>query len=146
MQFSSEKPTENGVLNDLCVLDLSRVRSGPTCVRQLCDWGARVIKIEPPEDKSEMGGPRNGPDFQNLHRGKESLTLNLKTKEGVKIFRELLITADVVVENFRPEIKYKLGLDYETLSSINPAIILASISGFGQDGPYKDRPGFDQVA
>ncbi len=146
MQFSSEKPTESGVLNDLCVLDLSRVRSGPTCVRQLCDWGARVIKIEPPEDKSEMGGPRNGPDFQNLHRGKESLTLNLKTKEGVKIFRELLITADVVVENFRPEIKYKLGLDYETLSSINPAIILASISGFGQDGPYKDRPGFDQVA
>ena len=146
MQFSSENRTEKGVLNDLFVLDLSRVRSGPTCVRQLCDWGARVIKIEPPEDKSEMGGPRNGPDFQNLHRGKESLTLNLKTKEGVKIFRELLITADVVVENFRPEIKYKLGLDYETLSSINPAIILASISGFGQDGPYKDRPGFDQVA
>ena len=146
MQFSSEKRTEKGVLNDLFVLDLSRVRSGPTCVRQLCDWGARVIKIEPPEDKSEMGGPRNGPDFQNLHRGKESLTLNLKSKAGKKIFRELVVTADVVVENFRPEIKYKLGLDYETLSSINPSIILASISGFGQEGPYKDRPGFDQVA
>ena len=146
MNFNLEKRTNNGVLSDISVLDLSRVRSGPTCVRQLCDWGARVIKIEPPEDTSEMGGPRNGPDFQNLHRGKESLTLNLKSKEGNKIFRKLLITADVVVENFRPEVKNKLGLDYETLSNINPAIILASVSGFGQEGPYKQRPGFDQVA
>ena len=146
MHFSSKSQIKNGVLNNICVLDLSRVRSGPTCVRQLCDWGARVIKIEPPEDTSEMGGPRNGPDFQNLHRGKESLTLNLKSKEGKKIFEKLLLTADVVVENFRPEIKYKLGLDYNTLSTLNPAIILTSISGFGQEGPYKDRPGFDQVA
>ena len=146
MHFSSKNQIKNGVLNNICVLDLSRVRSGPTCVRQLCDWGARVIKIEPPEDTSEMGGPRNGPDFQNLHRGKESLTLNLKSKEGKKIFEKLLLTADVVVENFRPEIKYKLGLDYNTLSTLNPAIILTSISGFGQEGPYKDRPGFDQVA
>ena len=84
MNFNLEKRTNNGVLSDISVLDLSRVRSGPTCVRQLCDWGARVIKIEPPEDTSEMGGPRNGPDFQNLHRGKESLTLNLKSKEGNK--------------------------------------------------------------
>ena len=146
MESSLKKQTKLEVLSDVFVLDLSRVRSGPTCVRQLCDWGARVIKIESPEDTSEMGGPRDGPDFQNLHRGKESLTLNLKSKEGREVFQELLAKADVVVENFRPEIKYKLGLDYNTLSTINPAIILASISGFGQEGPYKDRPGFDQVA
>ena len=146
MESSLKKQTKLEVLSDVFVLDLSRVRSGPTCVRQLCDWGARVIKIESPEDTSEMGGPRDGPDFQNLHRGKESLTLNLKSKEGTEVFQELLAKADVVVENFRPEIKYKLGLDYNTLSTINPAIILASISGFGQEGPYKDRPGFDQVA
>jgi crotonobetainyl-CoA:carnitine CoA-transferase CaiB-like acyl-CoA transferase len=115
-------------------------------VRQLCDWGARIIKIEPPEDTSEMGGPRDGPDFQNLHRGKESLTLNLKSIEGAKIFQQLVQNSDIVIENFRPQVKYKLGLDYDTLCDINPAIILASISGFGQDGPYKDRPGFDQVA
>ena len=146
LQSNTENQTRTGILKDICVLDLSRVRSGPTCVRQLCDWGARVIKIEPPEDTSEMGGPRNGPDFQNLHRGKESLTLNLKSTEGVKIFRQLVRDADIVIENFRPQVKYKLGLDYDTLCDINPAIILASISGFGQEGPYKDRPGFDQVA
>ena len=93
-----------------------------------------------------MGGPRNGPDFQNLHRGKESLTLNLKSIEGAKIFQQLVRNSDIVIENFRPQVKYKLGLDYDTLFDINPAIILASISGFGQDGPYRDRPGFDQVA
>ena len=146
MQSDTENQTRTGILRDICVLDLSRVRSGPTCVRQLCDWGARIIKIEPPEDTSEMGGPRNGPDFQNLHRGKESLTLNLKSIEGVKIFQQLVRNADIVIENFRPPVKYKLGLDYDTLCDINPAIILASISGFGQEGPYKDRPGFDQVA
>ena len=145
-QSNSENQKRTGILSDICVLDLSRVRSGPTCVRQLCDWGARVIKIEPPEDTSEMGGPRNGPDFQNLHRGKESLTLNLKSSKGIKIFQTLVQDADVVIENFRPQVKYKLGLDYETLCALNPAIILASISGFGQEGPYKDRPGFDQVA
>ena len=146
MLINSENRRKSGVLSDICVLDLSRVRSGPTCVRQLSDWGARVIKIEPPEDTSEMGGPRNGPDFQNLHRGKEGLSLNLKSKEGYDIFKKLLNKADVVVENFRPDVKYKLGIDYETLSTVNPAIILASISGFGQEGPYKNRPGFDQVA
>ncbi|MDC0461875.1 CoA transferase [Alphaproteobacteria bacterium] len=146
MQSNSEKNSKAGVLTDICVLDLSRVRSGPTCVRQLCDWGARVIKIEQPDDSSEMGGPRNGPDFQNLHRGKESLTLNLKSQEGLQIFHQLVKKADIVVENFRPDVKYKLGLDYQTLANINQAIILVSISGFGQDGPYKDRPGFDQVA
>jgi len=146
MQSDTENQTRTGILGDICVLDLSRVRSGPTCVRQLCDWGARIIKIEPPEDTSEMGGPRDGPDFQNLHRGKESLTLNLKSIEGAKIFQQLVRNSDIVIENFRPQVKYKLGLDYDTLCDINPAIILASISGFGQDGPYKDRPGFDQVA
>ena len=143
---NSKNQKRTGILSNICVLDLSRVRSGPTCVRQLCDWGARVIKIEPPEDTSEMGGPRTGPDFQNLHRGKESLTLNLKSIEGIKIFQTLVQNADVVIENFRPQVKYKLGLDYETLCAFNPAIILTSISGFGQEGPYKDRPGFDQVA
>ena len=146
MLINSENGKKSGVLSDICVLDLSRVRSGPTCVRQLSDWGARVIKIEAPEDTSEMGGPRNGPDFQNLHRGKEGLSLNLKSKEGYDIFKKLLKKADVVVENFRPDVKYKLGIDYETLSTVNPAVILASISGFGQEGPYKNRPGFDQVA
>ncbi|TMH85897.1 MAG: CoA transferase [Betaproteobacteria bacterium] len=130
------------------VLDLSRVRAGPTCVRQLADFGADVIKIEtPPSIESEtMGGPRHGPDFQNLHRNKRSITLNLKDKEGVTIFMKLVKTADVVVENYRPDVKDRLGIGYESLKKINPRIILASISGFGQDGPYRDRPGFDQIA
>src|SRR3979490_685656 len=130
------------------VLDLSRVRAGPTCVRQLADFGADVIKIEtPPSVESEtMGGPRHGPDFQNLHRNKRSITLNLKDKEGVAIFMKLAKTADVVVENYRPDVKFRLGIDYETLKKVNPRIILASISGFGQDGPYANRPGFDQIA
>jgi len=131
------------------VLDLSRVRAGPTCVKQLADFGADVIKIESPPgvDANEgMGGPRNGPDFQNLHRNKRSMTLNLKLPEGREIFARLAKTADVVVENYRPDVKYRLGLDYESLKAINPRIILASISGFGQDGPYLDRPGFDQIA
>ncbi|MGC2519403.1 MAG: CoA transferase [Burkholderiales bacterium] len=130
------------------VLDLSRVRAGPTCVRQLADFGADVIKIEtPPSIESEtMGGPRHGPDFQNLHRNKRSITLNLKDKEGVAIFMKLVKTADVVVENYRPDVKFRLGIDYESLKKVNPRVILASISGFGQDGPYRDRPGFDQIA
>jgi formyl-CoA transferase len=93
-----------------------------------------------------MGGPRDGPDFQNLHRNKRAITLNLKTAEGMEVFTRLARTADVVVENFRPDVKQRLGFDYESLSRINPRLILASISGFGQDGPYADRPGFDQVA
>jgi crotonobetainyl-CoA:carnitine CoA-transferase CaiB-like acyl-CoA transferase len=130
------------------VLDLSRVRAGPTCVRQLADFGADVIKIEVPPslEQDTMGGPRHGPDFQNLHRNKRSLTLNLKDKEGVAIFMKLAKTADVVVENYRPDVKFRLGIDYESLKKVNPRIILASISGFGQDGPYRDRPGFDQIA
>src|SRR5690348_1191211 len=130
------------------VLDLTRVRAGPTCVRQLADFGADVVKIETPPslEQDTMGGPRHGPDFQNLHRNKRSLTLNLKDKEGVAIFMKLAKTADVVVENYRPDVKFRLGIDYESLRKINERIILASISGFGQDGPYRDRPGFDQIA
>jgi formyl-CoA transferase len=131
------------------VLDLSRVRAGPTCVKQLADFGADVIKIESPPgvDANEgMGGPRNGPDFQNLHRNKRSMTLNLKLPEGREVFARLAKAADVVVENYRPDVKYRLGVDYDALKAINPRIILASISGFGQDGPYLKRPGFDQIA
>jgi crotonobetainyl-CoA:carnitine CoA-transferase CaiB-like acyl-CoA transferase len=131
------------------ILDLSRVRAGPTCVKQFADFGADVIKIETPpgtEGYESMGGPRDGPDFQNLHRNKRSMTLNLKAAEGVAIFMKLAKTADVVVENYRPDVKFRLGVDYESLKKANPRIILASISGFGQDGPYRDRPGFDQIA
>ena len=129
------------------VLDLTRVRAGPTCVRQLADWGADVIKIEaPPDGKEGLGGDRDGSDFQNLHRNKRSLTLNLKAEEGKKIFYKLVAEADVVVENYRPDVKNRLGVDYETISKINERIILVSISGFGQDGPYGNRAGFDQIA
>ena len=131
------------------VLDLTRVRAGPTCVRQLADWGADVIKVEMPEglDAGDpMGGPRMGPDFQNLHRNKRGLTLNLKSPEGVAIFKRLVEKADVVVENYRPDVKHRLGVDYAALSEINPKLVYASISGFGQDGPYAGRPGFDQIA
>ena len=132
-------------LERLRILDLTRVRAGPTCVRQFADFGADVIKIENTEPE-DMGGPREGPDFQNLHRNKRSLTLNLKSPEGREIFFRLVKTADVVVENYRPDVKDRLGIDYQSLKKANPRIILASISGFGQDGPYRDRPGFDQIA
>ena len=131
------------------ILDLSRVRAGPTCVKQFADFGADVIKIESPPgvDPNEgMSGPRSGFDMQNLHRNKRSMTLNLKLPEGRDVFARLVKTADVVVENYRPDVKYRLGIDYASLERINPRVILASISGFGQDGPYRDRPGFDQIA
>jgi len=135
------------VLSQYTVLDLTRVRSGPTCVRQLADWGANVIKIEDPEsDKIGLGGARSGSDFQNLHRNKRSMTLNLKSKEGVAIFMALAKKADVIVENYRPDVKRRLGIDYDAVSKINPRIIYGSISGFGQDGPLANRPGFDQIA
>ncbi len=136
-------------LDRFTVLDLTRVRSGPTAVRQLADWGANVIKIETPprlEPGDPAGGPRNGPDFQNLHRNKRSMTLNLKEKEGVSVLRRLVEKADVLVENFRPDVKDRLGIDYASLRKINPRLVYASISGFGQDGPYRERPGFDQIA
>jgi crotonobetainyl-CoA:carnitine CoA-transferase CaiB-like acyl-CoA transferase len=129
------------------VLDLTRVRAGPTAVRQLADWGAQVIKIEAPPGPGEgMGGPRHGPDFQNLHRNKRSLTLDLKSPEGIDIFRKLVAGADVLVENYRPDVKTRLGIDYAALRPLNPRLVYASISGFGQSGPYRDRPGFDQIA
>jgi crotonobetainyl-CoA:carnitine CoA-transferase CaiB-like acyl-CoA transferase len=131
------------------VLDLTRVRAGPTAVRQLADWGAKVIKIETPPAPGEgeaMGGPRHGPDFQNLHRNKRSLTLDLKSPEGIEIFHKLVRRADVIVENYRPDVKTRLGIDYAVLNSLNPQLVYASISGFGQTGPYRDRPGFDQIA
>jgi formyl-CoA transferase len=139
----------SSALSHLRVLDLSRVRAGPSCVRQLADFGADVIKIETPAglDPNEgMGGARSGSDFQNLQRNKRSMTLNLKRPEALEVFKRLVKTADVVVENYRPDVKFRLGIDYESLAGINPRIILASISGFGQDGPYRDRPGFDQIA
>jgi len=135
-------------LNDFKVLDMTAHRAGPTAVRQLADWGADVIKIEAPggPEVDATGSRRSGPDFQNLHRNKRSLTLNLKTPEGLEIFFELAKSADVVVENFRSSVKHKLGVDYEAVKKINPRIVYGSISGFGQDGPYADRPGVDQIA
>jgi crotonobetainyl-CoA:carnitine CoA-transferase CaiB-like acyl-CoA transferase len=135
-------------LSRLKVLDLTRARAGPTAVRQLVDWGAEAIKIEMPGGRSGdgMGGNRHGFDFQNLHRNKKSITLNLKHPEGVEIFKRLARDADVVVENYRPGVKKRLGIDYESLRAINPRLIYGSISGFGQEGPYRDRPGVDQIA
>jgi crotonobetainyl-CoA:carnitine CoA-transferase CaiB-like acyl-CoA transferase len=136
-------------LSRFTVLDLTRVRSGPTCVRQLADWGANVIKIETPPhlEKGEgPGGPRQGPDFQNLHRNKRSMTLDLKSPQGRAAFLRMVEKADVVVENFRPDVKNRLGIAYDDLRKVDKRIILASISGFGQDGPYRDRPGVDQIA
>jgi len=136
-------------LAGLRVLDLSRVRAGPTCVRMLADFGADVIRIEPPPgvdpNEAMFAGNRLGGDFQNLNRNKRSLTLNLKKPEGLAVLNRLVADADVVVENWRPDVKARLGIDYESLRAINPRIILASISGFGQDGPYASRPGFDQI-
>jgi crotonobetainyl-CoA:carnitine CoA-transferase CaiB-like acyl-CoA transferase len=141
-------PRASEALSRFTVLDLTRVRSGPTAVRQLGDWGANVIKIEmPPDDSGEpLGGPRHGSDFQNLQRNKRSMTLNLKQPAGLAAFRRMIEKADVVVENYRPEVKARLGIDYAALSALNPRLVYASISGFGQDGPYRDRPGFDQIA
>jgi len=136
-------------LSRFTILDLTRVRSGPTCVRQLADWGANVIKIETPPhlEKGEgPGGPRDNADFQNLHRNKRSITLDLKSPQGLATFKRMVAKADVVVENFRPDVKDRLGIDYESLKKVNKRIVLGSISGFGQDGPYRDRPGFDQIA
>jgi crotonobetainyl-CoA:carnitine CoA-transferase CaiB-like acyl-CoA transferase len=132
-------------LSRFTVIDLTRARSGPTAVRQLADWGADVLKIETPGDDADISS-RNSSDFQNLHRNKRSMTLNLKDPEGIAILKRLAERADVIVENYRPDVKHRLGIDYETLRANNPGLIYASISGFGQDGPYRDRPGFDQIA
>ena len=127
------------------VIDLTRARSGPTAVRQLADWGADVLKVEARGDDADIVS-RHGSDFQNLHRNKRSLTLDLKQPDGVEILKRLVKHADVLVENYRPDVKFRLGIDYERMRAINPRLVYGSISGFGQDGPYRDRPGFDQIA
>jgi formyl-CoA transferase len=142
-------PPASTALSRFTVLDLTRVRAGPTAVRQLADWGANVIKIDALiEDGGgeQPGGPRQGSDFQNLHRNKRAMTLNLKDPRGLEVFMRLAAKADVVVENYRPDVKARLGIDYESVRRINPGIVYGSISGFGQDGPYHKRPGFDQIA
>jgi formyl-CoA transferase len=135
----------SSALSRLRVLDLSRVRAGPVCARHFADFGADVIKVETAGDE-DLGGARHGSDFQNLHRNKRSIAIDLKSPAGKKVFLSLVKTADVVIENYRPDVKDRLAIDYASLKAINPRIILASISGFGQDGPYRDRPGFDQIA
>lgn len=133
-------------LSDLTVLDLTIARAGPTAVRLLADWGANVIRIDAPNNANgSVTGSHEGSDQQNLHRNKRSLVLNLKSEEGRAVFHKMVSMADIVVENFRTDVKVRLGIEYKTLSSINPRIILASISGFGQSGPYADRPGVDQI-
>jgi crotonobetainyl-CoA:carnitine CoA-transferase CaiB-like acyl-CoA transferase len=136
-------------LSHIKVVDLTRVRAGPTAVRQLADWGAQVIKIEMPAGLDEgegPGGPREGSDFQNVHRNKRGMTLNLKSPDGVAILKKLVTKADVLVENYRPDVKERLGIGYATMAEVNPRLIYASISGYGEDGSYRMRPGFDQIA
>ena len=135
----------NGPLSPYSVLDLTRARSGPTCVRQLADLGASVIQVAAREGE-DGDFSRHGFDAQNLHRNKRSITLDLKAPEGIAILKKLAAKSDILVENFRPDVKTRLGIDYETLSAINPRLIYGSISGFGQTGPYRDRPGYDQIA
>jgi len=132
-------------LDHIRVIDLTQARSGPTAVRQLADMGAHVIKVEPRDDR-DGDHARHGSDFQNLQRNKRSLTLNLKHPRGLELLEALVARADVLVENFRPDVKSRLGIDYERLSRVNPRLVYGSISGFGQDGPYRDRPGYDQIA
>ncbi|MCA1647344.1 MAG: CoA transferase [Chloroflexi bacterium] len=133
-------------LSHIKVVDLTRARSGPTCVRQLSEMGAQVIKVEAIDADDDGTGERHGFDFQNIHPNKRSLTLNLKHPEGHRLLLRMVSDADVVVENFRPDVKHRLGIDYETLSKNNPRLIYGSISGFGQTGPYRGRPGLDQIA
>jgi crotonobetainyl-CoA:carnitine CoA-transferase CaiB-like acyl-CoA transferase len=127
------------------VVDLTRARSGPTCVRQLADWGADVVKLEALAEDGQIGA-RDSSDFQNLHRNKRAISVDLKHQDGVAILKRLIREADVLVENYRPDVKFRLGIDYETLRAVNPRLVYASISGFGEDGPYRNRPGFDQIA
>ena len=136
-------------LSDVRVIDLTVARAGPTCVRQLADWGADVVRIDVPADPSVPGAAgeaRHGSDFQNLHRNKRSLSLDLKAPGAHEVLMRLVDGADVLVENMRPEVKERLGFDYATVSARNPRLVFASISGFGQSGPYAGRGGVDQIA
>src|SRR6202045_4019858 len=131
------------------VIDLTLARAGPSCVRTLADWGADVIRVEPPPEDGETGelvGRRDGSDFQNLHRNKRAITLNLKTDEGREILMRLAEQADVIVENMRPGVVRRLGVDYASVKKRNRRIVYGSISGFGQYGPYTSRPSIDQIA
>ena len=140
-----------GPLSRFTILDASRVRAGPAAIRTFADLGARVIKLEIPAgapggDDMIGGRDHNRADYENLHRNKESLTLNMKEPEGLAILTELVKQADVFIENYRPDVKYRLGIGPDTLRAINPRLVYASISGFGQDGPYANWPGFDSIA
>lgn len=130
------------------VIDLTQVRAGPTACRQLADWGADVIQVQMPEHMrgDDTLGGQDGSDYQYTHRNKRSITLNLKEAEGIRVLKRLIAGADVVVENFRPDVKFRLGIDYDSLKLENPGLVYASISGFGQTGPLAGRPGFDQIA
>lgn len=141
-------PVASEALKRFRVIDLTQVRAGPTACRQLADWGADVIQVQMPEHMrgDDTLGGQDGSDYQYTHRNKRSITLNLKESEGIAALKRLIGTADVVVENFRPDVKYRLGIDYDSLSPENPGLVYASISGFGQTGPYAKRPGFDQIA
>ena len=138
----------SAALSRFRVIDLTQVRAGPTACRQLADWGADVVQVQMPEHMrgDDTLGGQDGSDYQYTHRNKRSITLNLKEPEGIAILKRLIGTADVVVENFRPDVKFRLGIDYETLSKQYPKLVYASISGFGQTGPMAQRPGFDQIA
>ena len=138
----------SAALSRFRVIDLTQVRAGPTACRQLADWGADVIQVQMPDHMrgDDTLGGQDGSDYQYTHRNKRSITLNLKESEGIAILKRLIASADVVVENFRPDVKFRLGIDYETLSKDHPGLVYASISGFGQSGPLSQRPGFDQIA
>ena len=139
-------------LSGMRVLDVCQVMAGPFCCMLLGDLGADVIKVEPPEGdqaRRAMGFKLKGDDslgFLNMNRNKRSITLDLKSEAGRNVFFRLAETADVIVENYRPGAMKKLGVDYEAARAVNPGIIYASISGFGQSGPWADRPGFDLIA
>jgi formyl-CoA transferase len=138
----------SAALSRFRVIDLTQVRAGPTACRQLADWGADVVQVQMPEHMrgDDTLGGQEGSDYQYTHRNKRSITLNLKEPEGIALLKQLIAKADVVVENFRPDVKFRLGIDYETLQKDNPGLVYASISGFGQTGPLASRPGFDQIA
>jgi crotonobetainyl-CoA:carnitine CoA-transferase CaiB-like acyl-CoA transferase len=133
-------------LSGIVVLDLTLARAGPTCVRHLADWGASIIRIEPPATGEDIAGARDGFDFQNLHRNKRAINLNLKDSQGHAAFMRLVARADVVVENMRASVKHRLGVAWDDVRAVNPRIVYGSISGFGQTGPYGKRAGVDQIA
>lgn len=153
MRISCELPLANKhmALEDITVLDLTKVLAGPYCGSILADFGAKVIKIEPPKkgDDSRAYAPHiNGESlyYANLNRGKQGMTLNLKSEEGKEILKKLVAKADVLIENYRPGVMKRLGLDYDVLKEINPRLIYGAITGFGAYGPYSDRPGYDIIS